>query len=151
MTSIDRISAVVILLFGVVASMESIRTGIWDGGMPGSGFFPLLGAGGITLLAALLLLTNRSASRDPKEPFLPRGGGLRKFGTLALALLLYPLLVQLLGFALGSALFLASLFRYPGGYSWKTSLGLALLTIAALYLGLVVLLKAQLPTGLLGI
>jgi hypothetical protein len=148
---LDRISALVVLIFGLLASLESFRMGLWKGDAPGSGFFPLLGAGGMTLLAAFLLATSRGVSSDKQEPFLPRGDGLKKFGAVALALLIYPLLVQLLGFAPGSVLFLAILFRYPGHYGWKTSLVLSLLTVGVMYVSLVMLLKAELPKGPLGI
>ena len=151
MTFLERISALVVLIFGLLASIESYRMGLWKGDAPGSGFFPLLGAGGMTLLAMILLATSRGASSDKQEPFLPQGDGLKKFGAVALALLIYPIIVHLLGFAPGSALFLAFLFRYPGHYSWKTSLAMSLLAVAVMYVSLVVLLKAELPKGPLGI
>ncbi len=152
MTRIDRISALVILVLGLLASLESIRMGLWKGEVPGSGFFPLIGAGGMTLLAALLLVTSRASSSPRKEPFLPRSDDERKqLGAFILALLAYPCLAHFLGFAASTAIFLALLFRYPGRYGWKTSLAVSLLMVGVLYVGLVVLLRADLPKGLLGI
>lgn len=152
MTRIDRISALVILVFGVLACLESVRMGLWKGEVPGSGFFPLIGAGGMTLLAALLLATSRASSSTRKVPFLPRSDDERKqLGAIILALLAYPLLAHFLGFAPSSVAFLALLLRYPGRYGWMTSLVVSLLTVGVLYAGLVVFLGAELPKGPLGI
>jgi hypothetical protein len=150
-TRIDRISAVVILAFGILACLESIRMGLWNGEVPGSGFFPLVGAGGMTLLAVLLLATGRNAASEKKKPFTFARDELKQLGAFVPALLLYPIFVYLLGFALASVLFLALLFRHPGRYGWITSLFISLLVVGALYVGLVMLLKAELPTGPFGI
>ena len=151
MTRINRISAVVILAFGVLACLESIRMGLWNGEVPGSGFFPLVGAGGMTLLAVLLLATTRDAASQEKKPFTFARDELKQLSAFVPALVFYPIFAYLLGFALASVLFLALLFRHPGRYGWVTSLVVSLLVIGALYAGLVVLLKAELPKGPLGI
>jgi hypothetical protein len=140
----------VILAFGVLASIESVRMGLWKDGVPGSGLFPLAGAGGMAVLAALLLVTSRDGSADKKRSFLPRGDELKQLGVFALALLAYPFLTQVLGFVPSSAIFLALLFRYPGGYGWKRSIVVSVLTVGILYGALVVVLKADLPQGPLG-
>jgi hypothetical protein len=150
-TRVDRISALVILVFGVLACLESVRMGVWKGEVPGSGFFPLVGAGGMTLLAVLLLATSRDASPDEKKPFMPQSDELKQLGAFVPALLLYPIFAHLLGFAPSSVVFLTLLFRHPGRYGWITSLVVSLLTVAVLYAGLVVLLRAELPKGPLGI
>jgi hypothetical protein len=150
-TRVDRIFALVILVFGGLACMESIRMGLWKGEVPGSGFFPLVGAGGMTLLAVLLLATSRNAPSEERKPFTFASNELKQLSAFVPALLLYPIFAHLLGFAPASALFLALLFRHSGRYGWITSLGVSLLIVGVLYVGLVVLLKAELPKGPLGI
>jgi len=150
-TRVDRIFALVILVFGGLACMESIRMGLWKGEVPGSGFFPLVGAAGMTLLAVLLLATSRDAPSEERKPFTFASNELKQLSAFVPALLLYPIFAHLLGFAPASALFLALLFRHSGRYGWITSLGVSLLIVGVLYVGLVVLLKAELPKGPLGI
>ena len=151
MTRFDRISALVILAFGLLACLECIRMGLWNGDVPGSGFFPLVAAGGMTLLAVMLLVTGRNAASEGKKPFRLAKDELKQLGAFVPGLLLYPVLVYFLGFALASVLFLAVLFRHPGRYGWMTSVVVSLMVVGALYAGLVLLLKAELPTGPLGI
>jgi hypothetical protein len=150
-TRVDRIFSLVMLVFGGLACLESIRMGLWKGEVPGSGFFPLVGAGGMTLLAVLLLATSKNAPSEKKKPFTFAGNELRQLSAFVPALLLYPIFAHLLGFAPASALFLALLFRHSGRYGWITSLVASLLIVGVLYVGLVVLLKAELPKGPLGI
>ena len=150
MARVDRLTATGVLVLALMACLHSVRLGLWKAGIPGSGLFPLLGAGGMALLAVLLLATSWRSPQQKKTPFWPRGDELKKQGVFALALLVYPILVQLLGFNLGSLVFLVTLFRYPGQYGWKTSLAVGLLAVSVLYASLVVLLGVELPTGLVG-
>lgn len=150
MTRVDRIFALVIVVFGGLACLQCIRMGLWKGEVPGSGFFPLVGAGGMTLLAVLLLATSKGRSSEEKKPFALARDELKQLSGFVPALLLYPILVHFLGFAPASVLFLAVLFRHSGRYGWITSLVVSLLTVGVLYVGLVVLLKAELPKGPLG-
>jgi hypothetical protein len=150
-TRVNRIFALVVLVFSGLACMESIRMGLWKGEVPGSGFFPLVGAGGMTLLAVLLLATSRNAPSEERKPFAFSSNELKQLSAFVPALLLYPIFVQLLGFAPASVLFLALLFRKSGRYGWITSLVISLLIVGVLYAGLVVLLRAELPRGPLGI
>ena len=99
MTRVDRIFALVILVFGGLACMESIRMGLWKGEVPGSGFFPLVGAGGMTLLAVLLLITSRGASPGERKTFVFASNELKQLSGFVPALLLYPIFVHFLGFA----------------------------------------------------
>jgi hypothetical protein len=148
---VDRLTAAGVLVLALMACLHALRLGLWKAGLPGSGLFPLLGAGGMALLAVLLLATSwRSPEQKTATPFWPRGDALKKQGVFAIALLVYPILVQLFGFNLGSLVFLVSLFRYPGRYGWKTSLVVGILAVGVLYASLVVLLGVELPTGLVG-
>ena len=151
MTRVDRISATVILIFGVVASIESIRMGPWKDGVPGPGLFPLVAAGGMAALAVLLLATSTAAVSERLASFLPQGEALKQLGAFVLTLLIFPFLTRLLGFVPSSIVFLALLFRYPGGYGWKTSLVVSILTVGILYIALVVVLGTDLPQGPLGL
>ncbi len=147
---IDRLTAAGILILALLACLQSIRLGLWKAGLPGSGLFPLLGAGGMALLAVLLFVTSRGVPQQKKTSFWPRGDELKKQGVFALALLAYPILVQFLGFNFGSLVFLVFLFRHPGQYGWKASLVVGILAVGILYASLVVLLGVELPAGLVG-
>ena len=150
MTRVDRIFALVIVVFGGLACLECIRMGLWKGEVPGSGFFPLVGAGGMTLLAVLLLMTSRGASSGERKAFVFAGNELKQLSGFVPALLLYPILVHFLGFGPASFLFLVLLFRRSGRYGWISSLVASLIVVGVLHVGLVVLLKAGLPKGPLG-
>ena len=151
MTRVDRIFALVMLVFGGLVCLECIRMGLWKGEVPGSGFFPLVGAGGMTLLAVLLLITRRGASPGESKTFVFESNELKQLSGFVPALLFYPIFVHFLGFAPASVLFLAVLFRRSGRYGWITSLVASFVVVGVLHVGLVVLLKAGLPKGPLGL
>jgi putative tricarboxylic transport membrane protein len=116
---------------------------------PGPGFLPFYTAILLGLLALISLLqTLKGAKGSASEIW----GGIQ-FGKLSIllgALFLYVLLLDRLGFLLGTFLLLLVLFRIVEPYGWKTVLFSSLLTTVGTYLFFVILLESRLPRGFLG-
>lgn len=64
--------------------------------------------------------------------------------------IVYLLLMPYIGFAVGSFLFLLTMFKLLGGRSWKHMIGIALLITTVLYVAMVVLMQIALPRLAIG-
>lgn len=141
----DVVGALFWLAVALVVVIQGVALGLGSLHRPGSGFFPFWGGLVLALLALILL-----------------AGALGRRGTLALAsvrwpkllvvvaaLLGYLLLLERLGFATVTALFLLLLFRLEGkGWTW--SVAVSALGAAGCYALFHVWLRTQLPTGPFG-
>jgi putative tricarboxylic transport membrane protein len=138
------------LLFALVACLEASRLEMGETSAPGPGFFPLsLGvAMGIFALIALYQ-AGRSKNSDGVTP---RKERFRWWNILVIfgAVVGYALSVGKLGFLINTFLLITLLLKVVEPQSWKTSILGALITAIASELVFNVILKAQIPTGLLG-
>jgi putative tricarboxylic transport membrane protein len=119
---------------------------------PESGLMPFLSGVAICLLAAIGFgsATLRRLRGERWETLLRGRGWQRGLLTVA-ALLAFLLLLKPLGFLLTTCLFIAFLLRAIVPQRWPVVVAVSVLTAAFAYLVFEVWLKAQLPTGPLGI
>jgi len=141
----DLASGLFWLAVSIVVLMQGLALRLGSLSRPGPGFFPFWGGLLLALLALILL-----------------GGALRRRGTISLfgvrwpklllvvaALLAYLLLLERLGFATVTSLFLLLLFRLEGkGWTW--SVVASVLGAASCYALFHVWLRTQLPAGPFG-
>lgn len=142
------------LLFSVVISREAFRLPMGEMRDPGAGFFPLLIAlvtGLLALIALVQAFRTKREQRDgsqvsrPEEPF--------RWWSLVIivaALGAYALTLQEIGFLVNTFLFMFLLVKVIEPQSWAKSLIAALITAVVSELFFNVLLKAQIPQGILG-
>ena len=137
------------LVLSTAVCVESWRLKVGGLHNPGPGFLPFYTA---ILLGFLALISLVQTLKGPEGSASEIWGGIH-YGKLAIllgALFLYVLLLDRLGFLLGTFLLLLVLFRIVEPYGWKTVLLSSLLTIGGTYLFFVILLESRLPRGFLG-
>ena len=137
------------LLFSLYTSVESHRLGLSTANRPGPGFFPFLAAISIGLIAAFRLVnTFRKSPLD--ENFEPASATETKLvvGVIA-GMLAYALLLDLLGFLLCTFLLIAFYLKLIAARRWSVALIFAAVVALSSHLFFDVLLKAELPRGLL--
>jgi len=145
----DIASGIVFLCLGLFIIFYSPVFDIGSLKTPGSGFMPFLSGviiclfSGLTLLNTFFYKAGEIESRHKKVKF-------RNLILAVLALIAYPLLIKWAGFVICSFFLILITMRYAGSQTWvATILGGGLASILS-YLLFEVLLKSQLPRGILG-
>jgi putative tricarboxylic transport membrane protein len=101
---LEQVTAVLVLALAAIAIFGTGRLAFWQGTSPGPRFMPLVVAAFCGVLAVLLFLeATRRASEEPVE-WPDREGAVRVTLTAA-AIIGYIALAPLLGFVVGSAVF----------------------------------------------
>lgn len=137
---------------GVLITIGSLRLHVGTFENPGLGLFPLLTGILLGLLSGGLFI--RSLLESPaegEEPFWGRERQWRKVFSTVLAMVLYAVTMDRLGFLFVTFLLLFFLFKAIGALSWKGSLAGAILISSISHLLFKILLNVQLPVGPWGI
>lgn len=114
--SIARLVPYTLTVIGLGAAVNAANLQLWTHGEPGAGLFPFLAA--LLLVCTSLGCTwEKTAATEPVE--LPR------LLSYCVALGLFCLMLQLIGFALSAFFFLIAVFRLIERMDWKWSLILA--------------------------
>jgi putative tricarboxylic transport membrane protein len=145
MSKADRWTGLFFTLFSIYICIESLRLKLGTFHRPGPGFLPFYA--GIILGVLSLALVSLGFLRHPKE-----GSSWENWGRILLVILAifgFTLLLEKLGFLPSTFLFICFIFRVVERRGWGFSLVVALLVALASYVVFDVLLKAQLPVGLL--
>jgi putative tricarboxylic transport membrane protein len=150
----EIIGGVVILLFGAVTVLFSLKMPIGTFRMAGTGMFPLLLGILLMFLSCLLLfklfyLGKKPAVRRDSVAEV-RGSPTQLilfFGTMVLATAFF----DQLGYPLASFLLLVALLRTLGMKRWILNILLSLMTAVASYFLFVQWLQIPLPKGLIGL
>ena len=146
----DRITAAVLLALAVVFSAGALRHyAYWSANGPGPAFLPFW-LGVVMAVLALLLLVGAWRERDAGEPWLPRGEGLRRLLLVLVSSAVLVALLEVLGMALATALYLAVVLRGLDRHPWPLTLAVAAGTAAFDWLVFNRWLKVPLPVGPLG-
>ncbi len=152
MRRMDQISSAVGLAVALLYLLEASKLPLWKGTTFGSGLFPtILGTG----LAAVSLLSLLRASIDRTSIPLPEGLVPPRRGMVNLACVIgslaaYALVVELLGFMLSTFALMAFLLIALEPAKKRSGLVLAGTVVAIAYVLFVMLLKLQVPRGIIG-
>jgi putative tricarboxylic transport membrane protein len=144
-TGRDRVAAVVLVAFGVVALQQATHLRIGSIVRPGPGFFPVVLAAGFTLVCVALAVRafrSRIAS-DPVAASL----SFRKMGATIAALFVYALVLERVGFVVSTFALLLFFFRGLERQRWTVALAGSIVTACVTYLVFKVWLHVQLPPG----
>ncbi|OGP69377.1 MAG: hypothetical protein A2169_02700 [Deltaproteobacteria bacterium RBG_13_47_9] len=151
MKGLDLIKGMVLFIFSLIVCYESIHLPLWSGKKPGPGLFPLLL--GITLgfLSLVFIVRNGfKPSTGPASLWVDQQNKKRIFLILG-TLILYAIVLSILGFLVSSFFLLFFLLNLSYPRRWIT-LGIASFLITlAFYIIFKILLKIQLPYGILGV
>lgn len=147
----DQITGVVVLMFSLAVMEGSRRLPPSMTFGPGPGFFPFWLGGAMAVLAVLLIVT---ASRRPATasaaPRVPNVQTLLPVLLTIGGLAAYILLLERLGFLLGTALLSAFLLGVVERERWSKSVLVAVLNSVALYVIFHLLLGVSLPRNAFG-
>ena len=150
MKRLELMTAAIFLALSILIVVNTAGLAYWEDISPGNRFMPLWVAGASALLALLLFL-EASRRKSPGEVEWPdRPGWIRVVSTLA-AIIAFALVVDLLGFLVGTALFilvvLLGVLRRPVVPSALA----AAITVGVIYSVFIAWLSIPLPKGVFGI
>jgi hypothetical protein len=148
--SADRIAGAALLALAVAYGASALRAfPYWGENGPGPAFLPFW-LGLVMALLATMMLVGALRSRDPGASWLPRGEGLRRIALVLVATIVYALLLNVLGMAVATALFLIVLVRWPDRRPWTTALAVGVAVSALNWLVFTRGLRVPMPTGVFG-
>jgi putative tricarboxylic transport membrane protein len=150
----DILSSLVWLGLGLLFMIASLREGLFRKGIPGPGFLPFITALALIALSLMVFLpavNRKKEERDEKvEKFFPEKDSFKKIALGLMALFLYGMALEYIGYIVTTILFMVFTFRLMEREKWKGPLLFAVSTAVISYLLFVVLLEVQLPGGFLG-
>ena len=148
----DQITATVWLAIGATIAVSSCRYGLGVLNSPGTGFMPFLSGTTISFFAFIGLV---SATIKKKKGIgwksIIKGFMWEKTVIVIVALVVYTLLLNTIGFLLCTALFIGFLLRAVQPQRWIVVFMGSILTALGAYLIFEVWLQAQLPKGPWGV
>jgi putative tricarboxylic transport membrane protein len=138
------------LLLSFYLSVESYRLGLSTGNRPGPGFFPFIATIGIALIAAGRLINSirKGSPEENSEPGM--AGEVRPVVYVVAGMITYAFLLNFLGFLFCTFLLVAFYLKVIAARGWLVTLSFAAAVALTSHLFFDVLLKAELPRGLLG-
>ena len=145
----DRVSGVVLLVFGVAFAVGAGQYPYSTPNGPGSGFLPVW-LGGVMTVLATMLLVQATRSTGPGPAWLPGGRPLVRLIAVVVGTALFIALMPILGITLGTALFLVGLLRFLEGHGWIVTLSVAVATAGVNWLVFARWLSVPFPVGILG-
>ncbi len=143
----DRISGGVVICLATAILWQARSLPLGKISAPGPGFFPTVIAMVLLVLALLLILTG--AGKKEKTIFTDKRAAGRVL-LVFLFLVAYILLLEYLGFAVTSFLFMAALFITVTQRKWYSALLWSFAATGFAYVLFEILLKSNLPKGVLG-
>ena len=147
----DRISALVCLTMAVGICFGSVRLSLGGVHQPGPGFFSFLTGAILGSLSLIVFLKSfKGLIEDEKKAFLPNRKIAKKMLYVFIALTLYTIGMNYLGFFLSTLLFLAFLLRGIEPQRWFVVLTCSMLGAISFYGVFKYWLDVQLPGGILG-
>lgn len=148
----DRVSSLVIMVIGLGICLESIRLSLGDLHQPGPGMFPFLAGGILGILSLIVFLRSFKGNyKDEKQAFwLNPQRGLKVIWVLV-ALILYAIGMNYLGFSLSTVLFLGFFLRGIDPQRWLTVILVSIFGTAIAYAVFVYWLDIPMPEGILGL
>jgi putative tricarboxylic transport membrane protein len=139
-------------LVGILFCIGGVHYGLRRSEIPGPGFLPFV-TGLILVALSLILLLSRLVSKrdggDLAEEPMPRGEALKRILQALGALCLYVLILEPLGFAMTTFLFMVGILRLEPR-RWTFIIPAALGATAFFFLLFKVFLRVPLPPGILG-
>ena len=150
----DRLCGIFGLLFAAYILKEGFAYDLGDLHGPGPGFFPLLGGMLLALFSTILLLQSvmKKTETSGKQDNVPgEKENLRVVGYLVIALVIYALLFEQVGFIINTFFLVGYLLWLLERKRWWVIALTAGVISSASYVIFSVFLKSELPLGILGV
>src|SRR5512136_3055968 len=148
----DVTSSLFWALVGMLFCIGGVHYGLRRSGIPGPGFLPFVTGLLLVALSLILLFSRLVSKRDGGElagAQMPRGEALKRILQALGALCLYVLILEPLGFAMTTFLFMIVILRLEPR-RWTFLIPAALGATAFFFFLFKVLLRVPLPPGMLG-
>ncbi len=147
----DRISSLVCLIIAIGICLGSVKLSLGGVHQPGPGFFSFLTGIILGSLSLIIFLKSfKNLPGDERSPLLPNQRLARKMLYVLIALTLYAIGMNVLGFFIGTLLFLGFLLRAVEPQRWVIVLTCSILGTIVFYGVFNYWLDVQLPAGILG-
>lgn len=149
--AIDRASSLFWMVVALGICFGSLRLGLGHLHRPGPGFFSFLAGSALCILSVSLFLRSckaRGSSGERKGALLPGLHGTLKIVYVIIALVLYAIGMNYIGFFFATILFLGFLLRGIGRQRWSTVGIISILGALTCWLVFRYWLDVQLPGGL---
>ncbi len=154
----ERLSGFCVLLLGIVILWQGRHLSVGNLHAPGPGFFPMLLALLLIILSFFLIVPRAGRTKkqtkagrdDEGQPGLFSAQRLGRVSMVFVALLLYFIFLEYLGFVIVSFFLMAFCFVWVAHKRLYVALSWAFVAIGLAYLLFDVLLKSNLPSGVLG-
>ena len=143
----DRISGIVVFLLGATILWQGRHLTTGSLRSPGPGFFPLLLAAVMIILAFFLIVPGKKKESARESSSFPSIG---RLSIVFVALLAYFFFLESLGFIIVSFFLMAFLFIVMASQKWHLALLQSFIFVGMAYILFEVLLKSQLPRGVMG-
>ena len=144
----ERLSLLMWLAVAVAICFSSAKLSLGALRKPGPGFFPFLTGAILGLFSLLALLQSfKGLSKDEKEEVWPKARRALKISSVILALILYGIGMNYLGFTLSTLIFLGFLLRGIDPQRWVVVLAVSIFGTVLSYGIFQIWLGAQLPKG----
>ena len=137
------------LLLSFYLSVESYRLGLSTANRPGPGFFPFIATIGIGLIAAFRLVNSIRKSLPDENSKLGLAGEARLVVYVIAGMIAYAFALNLFGFLFCTFLLVAFYLKVIAARGWLVTLSFAATAALASHFFFDVLLRADLPRGLL--
>ncbi len=148
----DFLSGAFWICFSIIVAIESYRLGLGNLHSPQAGFFPFVASALMGFLSLILLLSTKKKKNriiEIVEDISFDKNRVPKVIYAAIALFLYAIFLNFLGFILVSALLMVFMLRAIDPQKWAVVVIGGLLTPILAFLLFDVFLKVQFPKGLL--
>ena len=147
----DRLTSLFWLVLAILICWGSFRLSLGDLRYPGPGFFSFL-AGAILGLLSIILFwqSNKKGPEEKKKALGPNPQGTRQMIWMVIALIIYTIGMNYVGFFFSTILFLGFLLRGIGHQKWSIVISVTSLVAIVSYLIFQSWLDVQLPRGFVG-
>jgi putative tricarboxylic transport membrane protein len=148
----DIITALIIMLFGVIVAADSLRIGIgWTADGPLGGFFPfvmaalVIGGTGMVIRDAIRGKSGAKGNKPFVEP-----GGMKPIMIVVIPACLMILFTEVVGLYVAAMIYLVGYIRWAGDHSWRTSLLVGILVPLVSYVVFEKFFLIPMPMGFFG-
>lgn len=145
----ERWGSLIWLIFGILITAGSVRLNLGGFHNPGPGFLPFITGVILTGLSLMVFVqSGRAGEQARRKPFLINRQRAWKATVTLIALLVYAVAMNYVGFLVGTTLFLAFLLWAVEPQRWYVVLFGSLLASVASFTIFEILLKSPLPKGI---
>jgi putative tricarboxylic transport membrane protein len=154
MKNSDRLSGIILFLFGLAVFLKSLSYPLGSIHSPGAGVFPVLASILLMVIAAALVINSylkREEKGALKAPFFPSEETPKRILYGIISLVVFRYLLPVIGFAPSTFLLIFFMGKFLAHYNWKVNIFFSFLTALVSYYLFQIWLSIPMPIGIFGI